>query len=113
MEVEAEETLKEAEAAVKPEAAEVVAPVAESVEPPLAGEPTAFEQPPMMEVTDKENAMNVIEDAVKMPLDKQLGEPMHISAVEGPPPKDVNFNAETVANLVNVQPNDVQPMEFA
>lgn len=121
MEVEAE-TAEEPEAPAEPEvenAAELTVdetkqtkvlspePFVQSMavqEPLAAEEPAPFQQPPMMEVINKENATNIFEDAVKMPFAKQLGaqSPTLISAAEGLAPKDVN-----------AQPIDVQPMEFA
>lgn len=72
-----------------------------------AVQPQVFEEP-MLEVPDKENSTNVIEDAGKIPFAK-LGEQsaMHFSPVEGLAPKDVNVQP------MNVQPMNVQPMDFA
>lgn len=88
--------------------AEVVAqeplPIPEAPEEPIAEEPAAISAPQML-VPDKENATQILEDAVaKSPFGKQLGEQsaMHGSAVKGLTPKDVN-----------VPSMDVQPMDMA
>merc|ERR1719174_3663276 len=97
------ETVAEPEAAMEPEA--VVEP--EPIMEPAVVEPEAVmqdEAPMVPEVTEKENATMIFEDAGKMPFAKQLGEqwPMYANAVEGLAPKDVN-----------VQPLYAQPMDLA
>merc|ERR1719258_702869 len=106
------ETVVEPEATIEPEATmepEVTMPeiagvttemtVTEVVqENPIFMEP-AFEEPPMLEATDKENVMNEIADAGKMPAAKQIGEQsaMQFSPVEGLAPKNVNLQPMDLA----------------
>jgi hypothetical protein len=79
-------------------------PEAPALEEPIAYEPAAISAPQML-VPDKENATQILEDAVaKSPFGNKLGEQsaMHDSAVKGLTPKDVN-----------VPSMDVQPMDMA